>query len=38
MPDEKLKRPLKFNTLDDIVTEANKLLESGYKSNGKWEL
>lgn len=38
MPNEKLKRPLQFNTVDDIVIEASRLLESGYKSNGNWDL
>ncbi|MEE2643172.1 MAG: DUF1569 domain-containing protein [Planctomycetota bacterium] len=32
------KRPLKFNSFDDMVSEARSLMENGYASNGNWSL
>ena len=32
------RRQLKFNTLNEALSEANRLLESGYVAHGKWSL
>ncbi len=33
-----LRRDLKFDDFDDVKAEVNRLLESGYTQNGKWNL
>lgn len=38
MAEENHKRELKFASLQDIVCEAKRLLDSGYQSNGNWNL
>lgn len=38
MPDNNAKRQVNLPILDDIVAEANRLLQSGYESKGNWNL
>ncbi len=38
MADNQQRRQLDFKTLDDIVAEAHRLLETGYISKGNWDL
>ncbi|MDA8746255.1 DUF1569 domain-containing protein [Rubripirellula amarantea] len=38
MAKESQKRPLRFESLDDIIQEANQLLHTGYVSRGNWTL
>ena len=32
------RRDLSFNSFDDVIAEANRLLESGYTAKGNWNL